>query len=94
MHLEGQVQSHAGSPVAVQSPGGPGALVNCFCGFSYHILNPLALVIPPPSLGIDSQKSAQYLAVGLCMCLNQLLNGGFIMTIRVVTNMIRKESQF
>ena len=54
----------------------------------------LAHTILPLSLQYVSQNMDQYLAVDLCICFHQLLDECFLMTIRIVTNMITGEGRF
>lgn len=42
--------------------------VSCLCGFPIIILMPLAHIIPPSSLQLDSQSSGWHLAVDLWIC--------------------------
>ena len=43
----------------------PLAQVSYFCGFPHHGLNPFAHIIAAPSFQLDSESSAQCLAVNL-----------------------------
>ena len=63
-------------------------------GFLVMTLTPLALTVLLPSLQQDSWRSARYLAVELCICSHQLLDGGSLMTIRAVTSLITGGGQF
>ena len=69
----------------------PQAQVSSLCGFLCHDLGLVCYIIPLPSLELDSQNSAQCLAVKLYISFRQLLAEGSMMTIRVVTNLITGE---
>lgn len=63
-------------------------------GFPVMILTPpLAHIISPPSLHLDSRSSAQCMAVGPCIYFHQVRDKGSIVTIRAITKLITGESQ-
>ena len=62
--------------------------------FSSMLLTSLVHVFPPPTLQLDSQRSAWCLVVDFCIWFHQLLDEGSMMIVGVFINLITGEGQF
>ena len=90
----GLAWSHARFPFYQARVSEPSvAQASHFCGYHHYDLDPSAHIISPISPGLAPINLAQCSIVDLCICFNQLLDEGSMMTIEVVINLITGEGQ-
>ena len=77
-----------------QSGGVPLAQVRCFSGCPHHGLDFFAYILTSPTRQLNFGSSAQCLAVYLCLCFQQLLDEGSMVTFKIFINLATGQGQF
>ena len=80
------------------SPDGVGELplaqVDCFSGCTHHCLDLFVHILTPPTLQFNFGSPVQCSNTGLCLCLNQLLDEGSMVTFKVSISLTTGSGQF